>query len=89
MPFGDIKVPNVSPVMMRDLGGVMAGSMIASAILDTLMRKNVLSLADVRETVRNARNAIGQDAVGALDNECIAILDWMLKVRFADDSVGE
>ena len=89
MPFGDIKVPNVSPVMMRDLGGVMAGSMIASAILDTLMRKNVLSLADVRETVRNARNAIGQDAVGALDNECIAILDWMLEVRFADDRVGE
>ena len=79
----------MSNATMSDVGGIMAGSLIASAILDTLMGKGVLTLADVRQTVQNARGALGQNPLAPFDSEAASILDWMLTVRFADNSVHE
>lgn len=76
-------------VTMKDLGGAMAGSVIASAILDTLVRKGVILTADARATVRQARDAIGHPPVGELDLQAAEILDWMLKHRFPADSGNE
>lgn len=72
-------------VTKKDLGGVMAGSMIAAALLDTLKAKGVLSLAEVRGTIQAARGALGEYPSGPLDTECVSVLDWMLTVRFPDN----
>lgn len=71
-------------VTMKDLGSATAGSLIASALLDTLVAKKVLSLPDVRQIVQTARDSVGHPPVGALEREAATILDWMLKVHFAE-----
>jgi hypothetical protein len=53
------------------------------------MGKGALTLADVRQTVQNARGALGQNPLAPFDSEAASILDWMLTVRFADNSVHE
>jgi hypothetical protein len=75
----------MTDVTMKDLGGVFAGSLIASALLETLLAKGNLSLAEVRETVRKARDAVGHPPSGAMEIETATILDWMLNVRFAEN----
>jgi hypothetical protein len=74
----------MADLTMKDLGGVMAGSLIASCLLDTLIAKGVISRDDARQTIVNARGLLGSEAVGPLDTNAAEILDWMLKNRFAD-----
>ena len=87
--FADIKLPSDSPVTMRDLGGMMASGLIAVALLEALKAKGILSLAEVLSTIQSARGALGHDPVGPLDNEAATILDWLMTVRFAENSVRE
>lgn len=84
MPLGRIELPPDLPVTMRDLGGVMAGSLIASCLLDTLIAKGTISPDDARKTIENARGLLGQEPVGLLDNEAAGILEWMLTNRFPE-----
>lgn len=79
----------MTEVTMKDLGSVMAGSMIATALLETLRAKGILSLGEVLVTIQNARGALGHEPVGPLDTEAATILDWLATVRFAENSLGE
>jgi hypothetical protein len=72
----------MTDVTMKDLGGAMAGSLIASCLLDTLIANGVINRGDARQTVANARDLVGHPPVGALDIEAAGILDWMLTNRF-------
>ncbi|WP_141686764.1 hypothetical protein [Bradyrhizobium sp. LMTR 3] len=77
----------MSDVTMKDLGGVFAGSLIPSALLETLLASGRLSLAEVRETVQKAQDAVGHPPSGAMEVEAATILNWMLEMRFAANSV--
>jgi hypothetical protein len=59
---------NISPTS-RPLGTAMVGGAIAMAILDILVRKNVLNFDDVQEALRTAQGSLtGSPAVhGSLD----------------------
>jgi hypothetical protein len=72
----------MSEVTFKDLGGAMAGSLIASCLLDTLIANGVINRGDARETIVNARSVLGQEPVGPLDTHAAEILDWMLTNRY-------
>jgi hypothetical protein len=79
----------MADVIMKHLGGGMAASLLALALLETLMAKGVLSLAEVRSTLQNARGGLGQEPEGPLNIEAASILEWLLTMRFPDNSVRE
>ena len=76
-------------ITAKEIGGVLAGGLIATALLDTLMTKNLLSLADVRGTLQKVRDNIGPGPLNAQDGAAADVLDWLLKMRFPEQGVRQ
>jgi hypothetical protein len=47
----------------KEIGGALAGGLIAAALLETLLTKEILSIGDVRGVIRNARTALGNNSL--------------------------
>jgi hypothetical protein len=67
----------------KDIGGVLAGGLIATALLHTLMDKGVLSREDTLGVLRKARTALGTGAMNDNDRVAAGVLDWFI-ARFPD-----
>jgi hypothetical protein len=79
----------IDHITAKEIGGVLAGGLIATALLDTLMTKNLLSLADVRGTLQKVRDNIGPGPLNAQDGAAADVVDWLLKMRFPEQGVRQ
>jgi hypothetical protein len=69
----------------KEIGGALAGGLIAAALLETLLTKEILSIGDVRGVIRNARTALGNNSLmNAQDKAAADALDWLLMARFPE-----
>jgi hypothetical protein len=68
----------------KDIGGALAGGLIANALLCKLMDKGILSTDDAKNVLQNARKAIGYGPVMNLQDKAAAdVLDSLI-ARFPD-----
>jgi hypothetical protein len=62
----------------NNIGGALAGGLIATALLDVLLAKGLIARTDVRHVLNKARRTIGSAALNAEQRAAAAVLDRLL-----------
>jgi hypothetical protein len=60
------------------VGGALAGGLIATALMDTLVAKGVLSAGDARNVLLKARRTVGTCSLNEEQQGAASILDFFL-----------
>ncbi len=69
----------------KELGSVMAGGMIAVALLDALIAKKVFNLSEARTVVVRAKDNLGDEEtpMNAVERDAYRILERFIRERYA------
>jgi hypothetical protein len=63
----------------KDIGGAIAGGLIATALMETLVAKGVLTADDARNVLIKARRTIGNSKIDS-EQQGAALLDTLLSL---------
>ncbi len=69
----------------KELGSVMAGGMIAVALLNALIAKKVFNLSEARTVVVRAKDNLGDEEtpMNAVERDAYRILERFIRERYA------
>jgi hypothetical protein len=67
----------------KDLGHAMANSLIAVALMDALVAKNVLDISEATHVIEDAKASLGDDRtpMSAVRREAFSVLEALLRER--------